>query len=360
MRVRKSTATLLLVWLGGLALAYVAHAVLPQRYYIDARIIEAVIDNPLSEWEWSPSFQHTAIAWQLLGFGTLWPHALAAAAGYSIAIASIAWGVRMARTPWQPAVYLLLAMWCVAVVIYHGQYSKEMFAIVVVAVILRLSGSAYGVAAAVLVALAYAAVFRSYWALIVVLWLMLLAGWRIGISWPWRLLVVFVAILLLSAVSFKVMGFWLSDGRTIPLENRDLEVDATTVIFNPLDNTSEATDLANSAMGWLTLILPFYLFQLGAVQYVAFALFQLLNTTLFVLAARRAGGASGARAPGTDSWRYAAATSWCVAFTLVQGMFEPDFGSFLKHATTLAPMLAFIFLSARFVPAPLRHRTLAS
>lgn len=360
MRIHKSTAALVLFWLGGLALAYIAYAALPGRYYYDARIIEAVIDNPLTEWVWDPSFQRTAIAWQLLGFGTVLPHSIAPAVGYSIAVAAMAWAVRMARAPWQPAVFLLLAVWCVPLAIYHGQYSKEMLAIVIVAAILRLSGSASGAGAAMLVALAYAAVFRTYWVLIVALWLTLLIGWRIGISWPLRLLLVALAIYLLSGVSDIVMGHWLSDGRAIFVENRDLDADSATVIFNPLENTSQATDLANTAMGWLTLILPFYMFQLGATQHVAFALFQLLNTTLFALAARRAGGRSGARAPDADAWRYAAATSWCIAFTIVQGMFEPDFGSFLKHETTLIPMLTYVFLSARFAPAAMRQGVTAS
>jgi hypothetical protein len=46
-----------------------------------------------------------------------------------------------------------------------------------------------------------------------------------------------------------------------------------------------------------------------------------------------------AGAPPAGDWQSAAAASWCVAYTIVQGMFEPDFGSFVKHEANLMPML---------------------
>jgi len=347
MRVPKSAAAFVLIWLSGLVLAYVAHATLPERYYFDAQVIGTLIDDP--GFEWSDSFRRTALAYRLLGFGALWPDALAAALGYTVAIAAIAWGARLARGGWQPATYLLIAAWCIPVAVYHGQFSKEMYAIAAVAAMLWLSTSARGVVVAALIALAYAAVFRSYWAVIVALWLVLLAGWRAGLGWPLRLALVGAAILALSAASEAIVGFRLSDGRTLVIEDRDLEPDSATVFFNPLENTSSATDLANAFAGWLTLVLPFYLFTLGAVQHVAFAAFQLLNTALFVCVARRTAAPCGG-APDAHRWRQSAAASWCVAFTIVQGMFEPDFGSFIKHQTNLVPMLAYLYLSAWRAP----------
>jgi hypothetical protein len=54
--------------------------------------------------------------------------------------------------------------------------------------------------------------------------------------------------------------------------------------------------------------------------------------------------------PDAHRWRQSAAASWCVAFTIVQGMFEPDFGSFIKHETNLVPMLTYLYLSAWRAP----------
>jgi hypothetical protein len=47
--------------------------------------------------------------------------------------------------------------------------------------------------------------------------------------------------------------------------------------------------------------------------------------------------------PSAHDWQLAAAAAWCVAYTIVQGMFEPDFGSFVKHAANLVPMLMLLF-----------------
>ena len=185
----------------------------------------------------------------------------------------------------------------------------------------------------------YAIGFRSYWAVIVVLYLVLMAGWRMGLGWPARLALVAIAIVPLSLASEAIIGFWLSDGRTVVVEAREGDPDSATMFFNPWINTSPATDLANTIAGWLTLVLPFYLLALGAVQHVAFALFQFANTALFVRAVRALPRPRRGVAPSAREWQLAAAAAWCVAYTIVQGMFEPDFGSFVKHAANLAPML---------------------
>jgi hypothetical protein len=133
---------------------------------------------------------------------------------------------------------------------------------------------------------------------------------------------------------------WLTDGRTIVMEARELVADAATMFANPWPNTSPATDLANTLAGWSTLLLPAYLLMLGRPQHIVFALFQFANTTLFVAALMRA---RRSQAPVFD-WRFASAATFCVAYSLVQGMFEPDFGSFAKHETILLPMLFYVLV----------------
>jgi len=213
--------------------------------------------------------------------GTVLPEFVARLFGVSVAIAAVVWGSQLIRAQWRPGLAVLLAVWAIPIAIYHGQYSKEVFAIACVAAMLRMSVSPVGIALAAVLAIAYAVVFRSYWVVTIILWLTLLAGWRMGLGWPSRLVLMLVATLPLSLLSEQVVGFWLSDGRTVAVQDRDLLPDSATIFFNPLPNTSPFTDIVNTLAGWFTLLFPFYLVLLGAAQHVAFALFQFLNSTLF-------------------------------------------------------------------------------
>lgn len=337
MRVSKSVAALWLIGLAGLALAIVAPSALPERYYFDAETVRELLADRYGEG--SESFVSTAHAYRLMGFTALWPEALAGPVSFVLAFTAVALGARLAGATWNPAVFALLALWTVPIAVFHGTYSKEVFAIVAIGLMARVARGVPGVALAAAVAMLYAAGFRTYWAVIVALYLVLVAGWRIGLGWPARLALVALAILPLSLASEAFVGFWLSDGRTVVVEAREGDPDSATLFFNPWANTSPLTDLANATVGWLRLVLPFHLLALGAAQHVAFALFQFVNTAVFVRVAAALPRPVRGEAPTADDWLRASAAAWCVAYTIVQGMFEPDFGSFVKHAANLVPML---------------------
>jgi hypothetical protein len=337
MRVRKTTAALWLIGLAGLALAIAGPMVLPERYYFDAMTVRELLADRHAEG--SESFVSTAHAYRLLGFTVLWPDALAGPLSFALAFGAVVLGARLAEAPWRPAAFALLALWTVPMAIFHGTHSKEVFAIVAIGVMARVARNAPGVALAAGIALLYALGFRSYWAVIVVLYVVLMAGWRVGLGWTARLALVALAIVPLSLASEHFVGYWLSDGRTVVVEAREGDIDSATLFHNPWPNTSPATDLANSLAGWLMLILPFHLLALGAAQHAAFALFQFANTATFVRIARALPRPTRDRAPSRGEWLAASAAAWCVAYTIVQGMFEPDFGSFVKHEANLVPLL---------------------
>jgi hypothetical protein len=166
----------------------------------------------------------------------------------------------------------------------------------------------------------------------------MLAAWRMGLEWPVRLLVAALLVLPLSYAANEFAGLWLSDGRTVVADAREGDPEASTMFLNPIQNTSPLTDLANTAAGWLMLIFPAYLLLLGAFQHVLFALFQFANTLLFIRVAR---AIPPPRAQRT-AWQPAVACIWCVAYTIVQGIFEPDYGSFVKHEANLLPMFFYL------------------
>jgi hypothetical protein len=357
MRVRKSIAALWLIGAAGLVLAIAGPMVLPEKHYFDTGTIRSLLNDRY--FEHSESFVSTARAYRVLGFPWLWPEALAGPFSFLLSFGAVIFGARLARAPWQPAAFLLLAIWVVPLAVFHGTYSKEAFAIVAIGLMARIARSGPGLLVAAGVGMLYALGFRTYWAVIVVLYVVLMAGWRLGLGWPARLALVALAILPLSVASESFAGMWLSDGRTVVVETREDNPDSSTMFLNPWPNSSPATDLANSLAGWLMLILPFHLMAMGGAQHVAFALFQFANTAVFARIAASLPRPRQGVAPTTDDWQGAAAAAWCVAYTIVQGMFEPDFGSFVKHEANLAPMLMLLVAHhARFVN-PLRQSAAA-
>ena len=350
MPVRKSAVVALIVWLAGTLLVLAAPSLLPERYYYDARTLRMLILDPLAEY--SPSFYATARIYEAFGFGTLLPEATARVASFTLSWLALLWASGWLRAPWRPWLAALVSVWAIPLAVYHGQYSKEPFAMLAVAAALVLSRSWKGVAAGVLVVLGYAALFRTYWVVIIALWLALILAWRHGLGWPARLGVLAATFVPLSLASQWYAGIRLSDARAVAAEGREGDVDAATVFFNIMANSSVATDLVNTAAGWATLLFPVYLLQLGAVQHIAFALFQFVNTIAFIRVARRL--STRCEAPGPFEWRANVAIAWCIAYTVVLGMIEPDFGSFVKHETNLLPMLLFVlaWIPATRMPQP--------
>lgn len=345
MLVRKSSITLVTAYYMGLALVLAGPTLLPDRFYFDhGTIREAIVsDAPVA---FGDSYANTAFAYRLLGFPWLFPEALAGPITFTIAFLALVLASGIQKIRWNRAIFGLLVAWSVLIAVFVGMYSKELFAVVAIALAVVACRSARGVAAGALCVLAYALLFRTYWVIICALWLTLLLAWRARGRWSICLLAATLVLIPLSLSSHSYANLWLSDGRTIVLEGREGDPNSATAFANAFENTSEFTDVANVVIGWLTLVFPLYLFMLAAPQHIAFAVFQLYNTALFLrmvpcLPLREAGK------PSTAQWQFASAMLLCVAYTLTQGMFEPDFGSFAKHELNILPAFFYLLCHAR-------------
>ena len=345
MLVRKSSVTLIAAYCVGLALVFAGPALLPERFYFDHGTIRDAIalHAPVA---FGDSYANTAFAYRLLGFPWLLPEALAGPLTFTIAFLAIVLASGVERHRWNRAIFALLAAWSVFMAAYLGMYSKELFSIVAIALAVIACRSARGAVVGILCVVAYALLFRTYWVVICAIWMALLVAWRARARWSACLVVAALVLIPLSIASHSFANLWLSDGRTIVLEGREGDPDSVTVFANAFENSSAFTDIANVAIGWLMLVFPVYLFVLGAPQHIAFAIFQLCNTALFL---RMAPGLP-LREPGKPSpaqWQFASAMLLCVAYTITQGMFEPDFGSFAKHELNILPAFFYLLCHAR-------------
>jgi hypothetical protein len=342
-RVRKAPLALAATYLAGLVLAITGPNFLPADYYYDAATIRDLLPDATTL-ILGNSYNNTALLYRSLGFGSLLPHALAGPLGYTLAFAASISASRLAASRWVPWIYALFALWNVPLAIFDGTYSKEVLAVLVAAAVCALARSPRGIAAAAIIGLAYALMFRTYWGIVLALWLTILIVWRLGGGWLPRMAVASVAVLIMSAGAHGFAGMWLSDGRTIVAEARELIAFSITQFTNLISNTSPLTDLLNTGIGWAMLLFPAFLIGLGGLQHIAFAVFQFGNTLLFARAAWRMRTLR--RLSAAAEWQLASAASFCIAYTIVQGMFEPDFGSFAKHETTLLPMLLYVLVWA--------------
>ncbi|MDY0050298.1 MAG: hypothetical protein RBR73_06080 [Halothiobacillaceae bacterium] len=362
---------LLGVW--GALIVALAPSVLPGKYFADAVHVAELTLSEANWREYGASYLYTARFYATLGLGGDAPAAAVAALGWLLS-----WGFMLhalhvgsagalCRVPlW---LWAVAAVWSVPLAIYLGQYSKEVPALLSLWAVFFLLGSArhgrvvtvLGWALAAVLIAGFALYFRIYWALVAgfafVLWLV----WRLRLG-GWAALLGLLALFLLASwASAEWRCHFLSGYRVVEQINRLDDPDSVTLILNPWVNTSVFIDLFNSLVGWLRLMLPIELLAHAGPQHLAFALWQWVSLGLFVWAVRGQrllwGGAgwenghpAGADRPrplhalhtGGEQARAAAVVAWIIGFGLVQGAFEPDFGSFVRHEAVLAPLLLYL------------------
>jgi hypothetical protein len=121
--------------------------------------------------------------------------------------------------------------------------------------------------------------------------------------------------------------------------------DRNSAFDNPLENTGFATDLANAVIAWAYINIPVALLLHGVPHYVFFAAFQICS--LWFFAAGCASFLEDARRIRRSDSIHLRCAAFVIAYSLTQGLFEPDFGSFLRHEMVLMiPMLIVVFYRA--------------
>jgi hypothetical protein len=198
-----------------------------------------------------------------------------------------------------------------------------------------------------LVFLGYAALFRQYWAICYFYFFWSLLSLRLHVAGRSRLaLIIFVLAFLVPFAASQLAGQPpLSEARMMVNEERVDSPDARSAFSNALENTGMWTDAANTVFAWLFMNIPLTMLLQPTPHYIVFAVFQL--TTLAFFAAGCARYSKQARQLNELGTTYPRCIAFVVAFSLTQALFEPDFGSFLRHEMMLmVPMLIVVFCKA--------------
>ncbi|SLM88398.1 hypothetical protein [Brachybacterium nesterenkovii] len=218
---------------------------------------------------------------------------------------------------------------------YLAQYSKELFTLAVVTAALAMPRSRWGDAGIVLACLAYAGTVRSYWVIIAVLFVL----WRIALArlrQPLLLLLVPVLAYAAMAPVFDAMLGGLQSQREWANAERASTSDAASLIQSPIPGATGVLGVVSALIMVVLLIAPVPLAASGSPYHVASA--ALILGIWCVALHPVVTGRFGAR-PAVMSVRAARAASLLLSLLLVQSLFEPDYGSYLKHLTPMLPLV---------------------
>ncbi|HZZ46824.1 MAG TPA: hypothetical protein VFE65_08070 [Pseudonocardia sp.] len=215
--------------------------------------------------------------------------------------------------------------------IYLAQYSKESVIILLALALMTVPERAYGDAMFVAVACGYAYLIRSYWFIVVVLFL----GFRLLLrSRKTHRLPIFVAgaLVALACAVKLAMGVDLNSFRAMVNESNALYAQSAIKDYIPV--TGPFGGAVNALLTLVLLIVPIPLVVAFSPAYLVFgAIISVLWLSVLRVTVR-----------GTRrGWfradvRLSRAVSLLLAMLTVQAIFEPDYGSYIKHLTPLLPL----------------------
>jgi hypothetical protein len=340
---KKTSDILILNYLLGVVLISLGQIVLPDRYFNDSETIKTFIPGAAFQYDFLDSYNNTAYLYRLLGFGGVMPDWLAAFLSYSIPFFLVYMVARQQK--WQFSAFTtgLFLLWNVLMAVYLGMFSKELWAFIVGALLMLSSKSKKGIWLGLFFVVLYASFFRIYWLLAAGFFTVNFWSAKSGKSLKFIVGFQLFAAIFVFLLANIATGQYLSEVRyTVNLERGDVDaVDAATMINNVFSNDSPIKDWLNGTLIWFSLVFPFFLLSTAQFQHLFFMVFQLLNIFAFIkvvtslLPKLRSPAAGFSKVQKNQIY---SAIAWCMAYSFVQGIFEPDFGSFAKHQVILVPM----------------------
>jgi hypothetical protein len=313
------------------AFASINQEFLPEKYFADSKHIEGlalVATGPSPE-----SFVTTAWIYQTLQAFEypMVTQLVTLALFFATAFCCASW-LEVSRFG---ALEVVLFCFCgVEAARYLAQFSKESIVVLVVLGLVVMPRRALGDVLFLALACGYAYTIRNYWFIVAVLYLAFRLLLRL--RKPSRIpIFVVVALLCLAFGTDMVLGLNLNSFREAVAQTNSLY--AQTAIQHYIPVTGPLGVAANALCTLVLLVIPLPLALSSAPVYLAFAgLMTVLWINLFFVVHK------GMR----KSWfvpdvQLSRAVSLLLAMLIVQAIFEPDYGSYIKHLTPLLPLFFF-------------------
>lgn len=318
--------------LAGAVLAWQSHRVLPKKLFLDESIVLRFASGELRADGFS-SYGTTGWLYRVTGLESI-PDLFPVLA-YLVFAGTVLVAITWRGIPDLPMLVIGLAAGSLLLgAVFLSQYSKEFFVVPLAALLLLARRSMTLEVAWIVLALVYAAFLRQYWFLVVGIFL----AFRIAsprLKSPWLLLPMIMIGFAIMIVVFQVaFGAPLTFFRVDI--NKVLDFDRSTQIDDLISGTSFTAQWINAGVMMLALAFPVSLLASGQpVQLIAGG-FLALCWMLTVIRARHVTGRPG---PGTLP------LAFLLSFLMVQTVFEPDFGSYLRHITPQLPVFLALFVA---------------
>lgn len=330
---------------------------LDEKFTLDGNYIETTLSIPDASLRTEDPFRNIALLYRFLGLSDA-PD-IAAMLGLAVfgvgVFAALRWSEVGRLTPL--GIGVITACYLLAL-IYLGQYSKEFASSLLVAAVLLLPAGVWYEVAIVAAMLGYAMTIRPYWAIVAVLYVV----GRMMLPRTRGLLPVFAAVMLtyvgLQFAFNQFLDQSLSHSRVAVNEVRaQINVSVGSLIVDFLPDI-DALQWLNAFIVFLSLVAPWPLLPGGSTTFLAMAvllagLWGLLIVGLLRLQEERTNRYSVHPATKRANLsertpRVERAIALLLGLVVVQAIFEPDYGSYVKH---LAPMLPLFIALLPLTPA---------
>lgn len=317
----------------GLVAVLLRHRLLPPKFFYDSHEIQGIAVSGRDRYG-DRSYEDAAYIYRILGL----QHSELAVGLLSLALACFVVWTAVRRTGFRVNLggALLAAAALALAGVYLGTFSKDVFVLPLVLVILTASPTWRGTAW-ILVGLAlYAYLFRSYWYIVLVVFLV----FTLAARWVPRRAVAALgpplALVLIGLGIWTFLGTGADFARIQVNAGRQGSVDARTLIPQYVHLPEPWSGIVNTLVVLFTILVPAPLFLRWTPYYVgAGAAFLLVwGTFLWVTLSR-------ARLP-VGATRAAFVV---LALLTTQALFEPDYGSVLRHLTPVLALVSFVALS---------------
>lgn len=325
--------------LAGAIFVLLRDTVLPARFSYDAKGIQAIGQGTLHVVD--PAFESVAAVYRAIGL--IDNATLASLLGFLAAFAVLAVAGRRLLRPGAPLTATILFFAAVLLAaVYLGTYSKDVFVLPIVLLAVLPGGRLRGPLLTGLAIVAYALVFRTYWFIVLGLWIVLQLVLLRRPRPAWLLAIVLIGSALVAGTVGIALGESADAIRASSNEYRTSSDDAASIIAPFLQGGTLITGMLNAPLTLLSLFVPLPLVLKGGLYFFVLALVFVLFWARTGIAVRR-----GLRSGPDVAERSQIAL--LLAFVMVQALFEPDYGSALRHLTPLLPIA--VLLWSR--PAPL-------
>ena len=180
----------------------------------------------------------------------------------------------------------------------------------------------------------YGWVVRKYWLLVSAVWLGLrLIRKQLTV---FRLLVIIVVVYIALALTFQIaLGATLDFARATVNENREVGAEGSrTVIEAVIASDNALLQALNATITFFRLAFPLELLRFGSVSQLAFI--SIMPFTFVWMVKVIVEGAKSGNRHLIQAGKVALAP---LSFLIIEGVFEPDFGSFARHFAIVSPLV---------------------